>query len=60
MHLPEPARGREPDLISVQRDRLHLLGSTYLAGPADVAIEIVVPESIGCDRGEKFVEYKRA
>ncbi|MEJ7756097.1 MAG: Uma2 family endonuclease [Nocardioidaceae bacterium] len=33
---------------------------TYLDGAADLAIEIISPESIGRDRGEKFVEYEAA
>jgi Uma2 family endonuclease len=60
MRLAELARGREPDLLFVARERLHLLGATYLDGPADLAVEIISPESIGRDRGEKFVEYERA
>lgn len=60
MRLSEVSRGREPDLIFVRRDRTHLLKPNFLDGPADVAVEIVSPESIGRDRGEKFVEYERA
>lgn len=51
---------REPDLIFIHRERLHLLKHTFLDGPGDVVIEIVSPESIGRDRGDKFVEYERA
>jgi Uma2 family endonuclease len=49
--------GREPDLLFVRqehRDRLH---ETYLDGPADLVVEIVSPESVGRDRGDKFYEY---
>jgi Uma2 family endonuclease len=52
--------GREPDLIfltTAHRDRLR---PTYLDGPADLVVEIVSPESIGRDRGDKFYEYERA
>ena len=52
--------GREPDLLFVAREHLHRLGDTYLTGPADLAVEIVSPESVGRDRGEKFYEYERA
>ena len=52
--------GREPDLLFVAREHLHRLGDTYLTGPADLAVEIVSPESAGRDRGEKFYEYERA
>ncbi|HXG66869.1 MAG TPA: Uma2 family endonuclease [Blastocatellia bacterium] len=60
MRLPSRPSGREPDLIFIARERLHLLTNTYLDGPADLAVEIVSPESIGRDRGEKFVEYEGA
>ncbi|PYS90953.1 MAG: hypothetical protein DMF64_13570 [Acidobacteria bacterium] len=60
MKLAAQRRGREPDLSFVSRDRTHLILRTYLDGPADLAVEIVSPESIGRDRGEKFVEYEQA
>lgn len=60
MRLPERPSGREPDLIFIARERLHLLKNTYLDGPSDLVIEVVSPESVGRDRGEKFVEYERA
>jgi Uma2 family endonuclease len=31
-----------------------------LDGPADPVVEVVAPESVGRDRGEKFTEYERA
>lgn len=51
--------GREPDLIFVRQEHLDRLKKTYLDGPADLVVEIVSPESIGRDRGEKFYEYAR-
>ena len=30
------------------------LKDTYLDGPSDLVVEIVSPDSIGRDRGEKF------
>jgi len=53
-------RGREPDLLFVAREHLNRLKETYLDGPADLAVEIVSPESAGRDRGEKFYEYEQA
>jgi Uma2 family endonuclease len=50
--------GREPDLLFVRRDHLQRLKATYLDGPADLVIEIISPESVGRDRGEKFYEYE--
>jgi Uma2 family endonuclease len=52
--------GREPDILFVTADRMHLVQPTFLDGPADLIVEIVSPESIGRDRGEKFVEYEAA
>ena len=60
MRMAELKRGREPDLLFVNRQRTHLIGKKYLDGAADLAVEIVSPESIGRDRGDKFVEYERA
>jgi Uma2 family endonuclease len=52
-----PGSGREPDLFFVAARRLDRLRRTYLDGPADLAVEVLSPESIGRDRGEKFYEY---
>lgn len=61
MRLPEPVRSsREPDLLFVATAHLSRLRPTYLDGPADLVVEIVSPESVGRDRGEKFVEYEQA
>lgn len=50
--------GREPDLIFLAKPHLDRLKKTYLDGPADLVIEIVSPESVARDRGEKFYEYE--
>ena len=61
MRLPRPVNtGREPDLLFVARAHLDRLRETYLDGPADLVVEITSPESIGRDRGDKFVEYEQA
>ena len=60
MRLPDRRRGREPDLLFVSSERQRLVEKTYLNGPADLVVEIVSPESVGRDRGEKFVEYEAA
>ena len=49
--------GREPDLLFIKHAHLDRLKPTYLDGPADLVIEIISPESIGRDRGDKFYEY---
>ena len=60
MRLDETSAVREPDLLFISTANLHRLKETYLDGPADIAIEIVSPESIGRDREDKFAEYEQA
>lgn len=60
MRLAVRPSGREPDLLFVSRDHLHLLRDTYLDGPADVVIEIVSPDSQERDWQDKFREYETA
>src|SRR5947207_3233299 len=60
MRIESPRRGPEPDLLFVSREREHLLTRTYLDGPADLAIEIISPDSIDRDRRDKFAEYEAA
>ncbi|MBE3587530.1 MAG: Uma2 family endonuclease [Thermoanaerobacteraceae bacterium] len=61
VHLPESLRrGREPDVLFVKKERLHLLKETYLDGPPDLVVEITSPESFARDRGEKYLEYEAA
>ncbi|MDN5344600.1 MAG: hypothetical protein PWQ18_711 [Clostridia bacterium] len=61
VRLPEPLkRGREPDIIYVAKERLHLLKPTYLDGAPDLVVEITSPESLGRDRHVKFTEYEQA
>ena len=50
--------GREPDLLFVASGHLSRLKETYLDGPADLVIEIISPESVARDRGQKFYEYE--
>jgi hypothetical protein len=51
--------GREPDVLFVASEHLDRLEETYLDGPADLVVEIVSPDSMGRDRGDKFYEYAR-
>jgi len=60
MRLPEISHGREPDLLFVKAERINIVQKTYLDGPADVVIEIISPDSVSRDRGDKFVEYEVA
>lgn len=54
-----PTSGREPDLLFVATEHLGRVKKTYLDGPADLAVEIISPESAARDRGDKFYEYAR-
>ncbi len=60
MKLEELKRGREPDLIFVSNENLERLTYNYLNGAADIAVEIVSPESIERDTKTKFDEYQKA
>lgn len=60
MRIPGMDRGREPDLLFVSTAHADRFTSTHLNGPADLVVEIISPESLGRDRGEKFVEYEAA
>lgn len=51
--------GREPDVLYVSNERAANLKSSYLDGPADIAVEVISPESRARDRGEKFYEYEQ-
>ncbi|MGH2386584.1 MAG: Uma2 family endonuclease [Chloroflexota bacterium] len=55
-----PRSGREPDVLFVANAHLSRLHPTFLDGPADLVVEVLSPESIGRDRGDKFFEYQAA
>jgi Uma2 family endonuclease len=56
--LPElPARS--PDIQVVLRENIDIVQHNLVAGPADLVIEIVSPESHRRDRVEKFAEYEQ-
>jgi len=58
MHLANIARGREPDILFVDKSNLDRIKDNYLDGPADLAVEIVSPGGAIRDRGEKYGEYE--
>ncbi len=60
MKLEAERRGCEPDILFVGNEKKHLIKKNFLDGAADLVVEIISPESIGRDRGEKFVEYEAA
>ena len=49
--------GREPDIVYLGKANLHRLKRTFIDGPADLAVEIMSPESVGRDQVDKFNEY---
>jgi Uma2 family endonuclease len=49
---------REPDLFFLSAERMSLLQRRELAGPADLAIEIISDDSVARDRADKFYEYQ--
>jgi Uma2 family endonuclease len=50
--------GREPDIMFVSNEHFDRIKDTYLDGPADIVVEIISPESMMRDRGEKYFEYE--
>jgi Uma2 family endonuclease len=57
--LPNVEPKREPDLLVVLKSNPHELKETYMDGPADICIEVVSPDSVGRDHGDKLAEYER-
>lgn len=60
MKLNKLRRGREPDLLFINREREHLITKTFLDGAADLVVEVVSPESVERDSVQKFAEYEAA
>ena len=52
--------GREPDVLFVAKENLDRIKKNRLIGPADLAVEIISPESRKRDRHTKFLEYEQA
>jgi Uma2 family endonuclease len=60
MRLEGTKSFREPDIQIILNENPGELTDTAMIGPADLCIEIVSPESVMCDYGEKFLEYEKA
>jgi Uma2 family endonuclease len=58
MYLQSRPSGREPDVLFVASAHASRLKETSVDGPADLAIEVVSPESEERDRATKLVEYE--
>ena len=54
-----PRSGREPDVIFLAQAHRDRLKDTYLDGPADLAVEVISPDSATRDRAKKFAEYQQ-
>ncbi len=54
MQLDAIGRFREPDLQVVLNDNPGELTDSAMVGPADICIEVVSPESVARDYGDKF------
>lgn len=50
--------GREPDVLFLASEHLDRLRENHLAGPADLAVEIVSPDTRRHDTVEKLREYE--
>jgi Uma2 family endonuclease len=50
--------GRSPDILFVANEHLARLKKNHLAGPADLVVEIISPESRARARGDKYYEYE--
>jgi Uma2 family endonuclease len=58
MRLAPGGPAREPDLFFLATEHQQLLNEKELAGPADLAIEVISDDSISRDRADKFYEYQ--
>ena len=60
MRLDAVEARREPDLQVILESNPGELTDTAMIGPADICVEIVSPESVARDYGDKFAEYEKA
>lgn len=60
MRLGDGKPIREPDLMILLNAHKDRVKETYIDGRADIVVEIVSPESVARDYGEKFMEYEAA
>ena len=54
LSLGESIQRRDPDVMFIAKDRLHLLKENHLEGPPDAAFEVVSPDSVARDWREKY------
>jgi Uma2 family endonuclease len=58
MRLITRPSAREPDLLFVNHETARLLRNSYVDGPADLAVELVSPDSVQRDHVVKLAEYE--
>lgn len=58
MRLEQKPSRREPDVLIVLAESFGRMEPNLIRGPADVAVEIVSPDSVARDYREKFAEYE--
>jgi len=51
---------REPDLVFIRTEHLDRISEQAVEGPADIAVEVISPDSVTRDRERKFREYEAA
>jgi len=59
MHSRPDLPGRAPDVQVVLPENVHIIGENDVAGPADLVVEVVSPESIQRDHVDKRREYQK-
>jgi Uma2 family endonuclease len=59
MRPGEDFPARQPDIQVILPDRLEYVKENQVAGPANLVVEVVSPESVKRDLGEKFQEYEK-
>jgi Uma2 family endonuclease len=60
MKLDIRPSGREPDIVFIADAHKDRLKRVFLHGPADIAVEVISPDSRSRDRGDKYYEYEQA
>lgn len=50
----------QPDILFVRKDRLDIVGETYIEGAPDLAIEVLSPSNPAHDRSLKYELYEEA
>jgi Uma2 family endonuclease len=60
MEFEDGIHGREPDILFIKNENLSRLTDRFYQGGADLAIEVISPDSYFRDTVEKFEEYQKA